>query len=72
MTWGRTLENALASKGISKEFREWIAIARDRPKWRQQTHSNPKPPDAWWLMDNLRVYGHNFFMQSSSPLGGGA
>ena len=34
MTWGRTLENALASKGISKEFKEWIAIAKDRPKWR--------------------------------------
>ena len=43
---GRTLENALASKGISKEFKEWIAIAKDRPKWRQQTHSKPKPPDA--------------------------
>ena len=27
MTWGRALENALASKGISKEFKEWIAIA---------------------------------------------
>ena len=38
--------NALASKGISKEFREWIAIAKDRPKWRPQTHSKPKPPDA--------------------------
>ena len=46
MKWGRTLENALASKGISKEFKEWIAIAKDRPKWRQQTHSKPKPPDA--------------------------
>ena len=46
MTWGRTLENALASKGISKELKEWIAIAKDRPKWRQQTHSKPKPPDA--------------------------
>ena len=46
MTLGRTLENALASKGISKEFKEWIAIAKDRPKWRQQTHSKPKPPDA--------------------------
>ena len=27
-----TLENALTSKGISKEFKEWIAIANDRPK----------------------------------------
>jgi hypothetical protein len=25
---------------------EWIAIAKDRPKWRQLTHSIPKPPDA--------------------------
>ena len=52
----RTLEKALASKGISKEFEEWIAIAKDRPKWRQQTHSKPKPPDGSWLMDNLGVY----------------
>jgi len=46
MTWGRALGNALTSKGISKEFKEWIAIAKDRLKWRQQTHSKPKPPDA--------------------------
>jgi len=46
MTWGRALENALKHKGISKEFDERFAIAKDRPKWRQQTHSNPKPPDA--------------------------
>ena len=46
MTWGRTLENALKSKGISKNFDEWIAIAKDRSKWRQLTHSIPKPPDA--------------------------
>ena len=45
MTWGRTLENALKSKGISKDFDEWIAIAKDRSKWRQLTHSIPKPPD---------------------------
>ena len=38
-------ENAHASKGISKEFKGWIAIAKDRPKWKQQTHSKPKPPD---------------------------
>jgi len=63
MTWGRTLEIALTSKGISKEFKEWVAIAKDRPKWRQQNHSKPKPPGARWLMDNLSVYGHNFFMQ---------
>jgi hypothetical protein len=46
MTWGRTLENALKSKGISKNFDEWIAIAKGRSKWRQLTHSIPKPPDA--------------------------
>ena len=38
MTWNRTLENALASNGISKEFKECIAIAKDRLKWRQQNH----------------------------------
>ena len=42
----RTLENALKSKGNSKDFAEWIAIAKDRPKWRQLTHSIPKSPDA--------------------------
>ena len=30
MTWGRMLENALKSKGISKDFDEWIAIAKVR------------------------------------------
>jgi len=37
MTWGRTLENALKRKDISKEFDEWFAIAKDRSKWRQLT-----------------------------------
>jgi hypothetical protein len=46
MIWGRTLENALNTKGISKDFSEWIAIVKDRPKWRQLTHSIPIPPDA--------------------------
>ena len=46
MTWGRMLENALKIKGISKEFNEWITIAKDRPNWRQLTHSIPKSPDA--------------------------
>ena len=30
MTWGRTLENALKRKGVSKEFNEWFAVAKDR------------------------------------------
>ena len=56
MTWGRTLENALKSKGISKDSDEWIAVAKDsRSKWRQLTHSNPKPPDACWLKDTSRA-----------------
>ena len=48
MTGGRTLENALNSKGISKEFDEWTAIAKDRSKSksRQLTHPIPKPPDV--------------------------
>jgi len=45
MTWGRVLESALKSKGISKDFEEWIATAKDRSKWRQLTHSIPKPPE---------------------------
>jgi esterase/lipase superfamily enzyme len=40
------LENALKSKGIPKEFDEWIAIAKNRLKWRQLAHSIPKLPDA--------------------------
>ena len=42
------MENALKSEGILKDFDEWIAIAiaKDRSKWRQLTHSIPKPPDA--------------------------
>ena len=40
------MENALKIKGISKELGEWIAIAKDRSKWRQLAHSTPKPPDA--------------------------
>jgi hypothetical protein len=59
MTWGRTLENALKSKGIPKEFGEWITIAKDRPKWRQLTHTIPKSPDAWWLKDTSRVNDYN-------------
>ena len=47
MTSGRTLENALSSKGISKEFDEWIAIAKDRSKLRQLAHSFPKPSDDY-------------------------
>ena len=46
MTWCRTLEIALKSKGISKELDEWFAAAKDRSKCRQLTHPNPKPPDA--------------------------
>jgi len=46
MTCGRTLENALKRKGISKEFDEWFAIAKDRSKWRQLALSNPRPPDV--------------------------
>ena len=68
MTWGRALENALKLKGISKEFDELfaIAIAKDRPKWRQQTHSNPASSDAWWLMDTTWVNDHNCFMQKGT------
>ena len=43
---GQEMENALKSKGISKDFDECIAIAKDRSKWRQLTRSIPKPPDA--------------------------
>jgi len=46
MPWDRALENVLKRKGISKKFDEWFAIAKDRSKWRQLTHSSPKPPDA--------------------------
>ena len=57
MTWGRALENALTSKGISKEFGEWFAIAKDRPKW---------SPNAWWLKDTTRVNYYNCVMQKGT------
>jgi hypothetical protein len=40
------VENARKSKGISEKLDEWVAIAKDRSKWRQLTHSIPKPLDA--------------------------
>jgi len=52
LTWlstddlGQDVGERAQSKGISKDFDEWIAIAKDRSKWRQLTHSIPKPPDA--------------------------
>jgi hypothetical protein len=46
MISGRALENALKSEGISKDFDEWIDIAKDRSKWIQLTHSITKSPDA--------------------------
>jgi len=66
MTWGRTLENALKSKGISKDFDERIAIAKDRSKWRQLAHSIPKPPDAWRLKDTSRETEYNFISQKDT------
>ena len=29
-----------------KKIEEWIAIAKDKPNWRQQTHSNPRSPES--------------------------
>ena len=66
MTWGRTLESALKNKGISKDFDEWITIAKDRSKWRQLTHSIPKPPDAWRLKDTSRVNDYNCITQKDT------
>ena len=42
-----------------------IATARIM-RWRQKTHSNPKPPDACWLKDTSRVYEYNCFMQKGT------
>lgn len=38
MTIGRTINNALKSKGISTNFQTWRELAQDRPAWRAQTH----------------------------------
>jgi hypothetical protein len=64
--WGRMSENALNCKGILKEFDEWVAVAKDRSKWRQLTHSIPKPPDAWWLKDTPRVNDYNCITQKGT------
>ena len=66
MTWGRALENYLKSKGISKEFDEWIANAKGRSKWRQLAHPIPKPPDAEWLNETSRVNDFNFITQKDT------
>ena len=44
MTWGRTLKKALKCKGLPANFKEWRAIAEDRPEWRSRTYSKPMPP----------------------------
>ena len=33
MTFGRTLNKALAAKGIPKVFSEWSVLAQDRDEW---------------------------------------
>ena len=63
MIWGKALDNALKSKGISKEFDEWFAIAKDTPKWRPQAHCIPKPPDAWSLEGTSSVNNYYCFTQ---------
>ena len=60
------MENALKSKGIPKEFDEWIAIAKDRSKWRQLAHSIPKPPDARRLKGTSRENNYNFITQKDT------
>ena len=66
MIWGSTLENALKSKGISKDFDEWTAIVKDRSKWKLLTHSIPKPPDIWCLKDTSRVNDYNCITQKDT------
>ena len=48
-------------KNIQRNFQLNFTAAKGL--WRQQTHSEPKPSNARWLMDNLRVYGHNCFRE---------
>jgi len=43
---GRVLTRLDEESLAANEPDEWFAIAKDRPKWRQLTHSDPKPPDA--------------------------
>jgi len=72
LTWlstddlGQDVGERAQSKGISKDFDEWIAIAKDRSKWRQLTHSIPKPPDAWWLKDTSRENDYNCITQKDT------
>ena len=66
MISGRALENALKSEGISKDFDEWIDIAKDRSKWRQLAHSIPKPPDARRLKGTSRENNYNFITQKDT------
>ena len=50
----------------TKDFDEWIAIVKDRSKWRQLTHSIPKPPDAWRLKDTSRENDYNCITQKDT------
>ena len=45
---------------------KWIAIAKDRPKWRQQAHSIPKPPGTLWLKGTSRVNDYNCLTQKDT------
>jgi len=60
--WGRTLENALASIGISKEFKEWIAIAKDRP-------IEPMTITfCWWFLYNQKTNYKNHQQNDAGPI----
>jgi len=51
MTRGKTLENALKRKGISKESEtQWFAIAKGRLKWRVETADSLQSPITNLLM----------------------
>jgi len=45
---------ALKCKGLPVNFKEWRAIAEDRPKWRSRTYSKAMPPSEYW---SYRVRG---------------
>ena len=59
--------NVLAKRHATLHFKTLrIAIAKDRSKWRQLSHSVPKPPDAWLLKDTSRENDYNYITQKDT------
>ena len=46
MTWGRALKKALKALGISTDFEEWTALAKNRNERKHRTRPQENNPHA--------------------------